>query len=40
MKKADVIMPVIDATEGGAIVPGLTVMTLKEYMEGIEDKTE
>lgn len=40
VRKADVIMPVIDATEGGAIVPGLTVMTLKEYMQGIEDKTE
>lgn len=33
VKKADVTMPVIDATEGGAIVPGLKLMTLKEYMK-------
>ena len=38
VKKADVTMPVIDATEGGAIVPGLTVMALKEYMEKIAGK--
>lgn len=40
VKKADVTMPVIDATEGGAIVPGLTVMALKEYMEKIAGKSE
>lgn len=40
VKRADVTIPVIDATEGGAIVPGLTVMTLKEYMENIADKSE
>lgn len=40
VKKADVTMPVIDATEGGAIVPGLTVMALKEYMEKIAGKSK
>lgn len=40
VKKADVTMPVIDATEGGAIVPGLTVMVLKEYMEKIAGKSK
>ena len=30
---ADVTMPVYDATEGGAVIPGLQRITLKEYME-------
>ena len=33
IKKEDVTMPIFDATEGGAIVPGLSVITLKEFME-------
>lgn len=33
VKRSDVTMPIYDATEGGAVVPGLTVVTLKEYME-------
>lgn len=31
VKKQDVTMPIVDATEGGAIVPGLKVMRLEEY---------
>ena len=31
--EADVTMPVYDATEGGAVIPGLQTITLKEYME-------
>ncbi len=37
VKKQDVTMPVYDATEGGAIVPGLQVTSLKEYMEKIKE---
>ena len=33
VKRTDVTMPVIDATEGGAIVPGLAIMSLREYLE-------
>ena len=32
IKKADVTMPVYDATEGGAIVNGLRITTLEEYI--------
>lgn len=32
IKKADVTMPVYDATEGGAIVKGLRITTLEEYI--------
>lgn len=31
--KADVKMPVYDATEGGAVIPGLKITTLKEFLE-------
>lgn len=34
-RKKDVTMPVIDATEGGAIIPGLKIMSLKSYLEEI-----
>ncbi len=37
VKQADVTMPVYDATEGGAIVPGLEITTLANYIVGIED---
>ncbi|MCM1180952.1 MAG: DUF115 domain-containing protein [Clostridium sp.] len=33
VKQEDVVMPVYDATEGGAIVPGLQVTTLEEWMK-------
>ena len=29
----DVVMPVIDATEGGAVIPGLQTMTFEKYLE-------
>ena len=32
IEKADVTMPVYDATEGGAVVKGLRITTLEEYM--------
>ena len=32
IQKADVTMPVYDATEGGAVVKGLRITTLEEYM--------
>lgn len=32
VKQSDVTMPVVDATEGGAVIPGLEVMTLGEYL--------
>ena len=32
IQKADVTMPVYDATEGGAVVKGLRIITLEEYM--------
>lgn len=32
-KKEDVVMPVIDATEGGAVIPGLKTMAFKRYLE-------
>lgn len=32
IQKEDVTMPVYDATEGGAIVPGLEIITLQEYI--------
>ncbi|MDE6433406.1 MAG: DUF115 domain-containing protein [Lachnospiraceae bacterium] len=35
VKKEDVVMPVYDATEGGAIVPGLQVTTLEEWMRTV-----
>lgn len=31
--KRDVVMPVIDATEGGAVIPGLQTMTFEKYLE-------
>ncbi len=34
-KKKDVAMPVIDATEGGALIPGLKIMSLQSYLEEI-----
>ena len=37
VKGSDVTMPVIDATEGGAVVPGLKVMTLEEYIQTVND---
>ena len=37
VKGKDVTMPVIDATEGGAIIPGLEIMTLEEYMRTVKD---
>ncbi|MCM1157840.1 MAG: DUF115 domain-containing protein [Bacteroidales bacterium] len=33
VKKEDVTMPVYDATEGGAIVPGLEITTLREFLD-------
>ncbi|MDE5864577.1 MAG: DUF115 domain-containing protein [Lachnospiraceae bacterium] len=33
VKESDVTMPVYDATEGGAVIPGLTIITLKEFLE-------
>lgn len=33
IKQKDVTMPVIDATEGGAIIPGIQNMILKEYLD-------
>lgn len=33
LKQTDVTMPVYDATEGGAVISGMSVTTLKEYME-------
>lgn len=40
VKQTDVTMPIYDATEGGAVVPGLRILTLKEYIENIERKKE
>lgn len=37
VKQSDVTMPVYDATEGGAVIPGLVITTLADYIEGIED---
>ncbi|MCI8509157.1 MAG: motility associated factor glycosyltransferase family protein [Lachnospiraceae bacterium] len=34
-KKEDVVMPVIDATEGGAVIPGLKMMLFQSYLEEI-----
>lgn len=36
VKKADATMPIYDATEGGAVVPGLKLITLEEYMSQME----
>lgn len=33
IKKEDVVMPVYDATEGGAVVPGLEIITLREFLD-------
>ncbi len=33
VQKEDVTMPIYDATEGGALVPGLKVTTLQDYMQ-------
>ncbi len=33
VKQTDVSMPVYDATEGGAVIPGLTVTTLAKYLD-------
>lgn len=33
VKRTDVTMPVVDATEGGAVIPGLDIMTLEEYLD-------
>ena len=33
IKNEDVIMPIYDATEGGALVPGLQITTLQNYMQ-------
>lgn len=32
VKRADVTMPVYDATEGGAVIPGLEITTLSEFL--------
>lgn len=32
VKKEDVTMPVYDATEGGAVIPGLEIITLSEFL--------
>lgn len=37
VKEKDVNMPVYDATEGGAVVPGLAITSLKEYIEGVRN---
>ena len=31
-KRKDVTMPIYDATEGGAVIPGLEIITLREFM--------
>lgn len=35
IKKADVTMPIYDATEGGAVVQGLRITTLEDYLDQI-----
>ncbi len=34
-KKEDAVMPVIDATEGGAVIPGLRTMTFEKYLKEV-----
>ena len=34
VKRMDVTMPVVDATEGGAVIPGLEIMSLEAFLLG------
>lgn len=38
VKQTDAIMPIYDATEGGAVVPGLRITTLEEYLNQISQR--